>query len=161
MSKNVIKRRILFWIVASLPYLICACAIHILLKENKWTNGGPREPVPLPRYGFNLQFKEQDRKFKYNWNWSQAKNLYSHLGFSFENLLAPELGACTTSTNTIPCRASIRSGSVTDCSQSPIFPWDRRRRLFSSTGPPSWSFDASETGERTKYPLYSPQFRSD
>ena len=39
-----------------------------------------------------------------------------------------------------------------DCSQSPIFPWDHRCRSFSSTGPSSWSLDASETGERTKCP---------
>ena len=32
-----------------------------------------------------------------------------------------------------------------DCSQSPIFPWDRRWRSLSPTGPPSWSLDASET----------------
>ena len=36
-----------------------------------------------------------------------------------------------------------------DCSQSPIFSWDRRcQSLFD--GPPSWSLDASETGESTK-----------
>ena len=34
-----------------------------------------------------------------------------------------------------------------DCSQSPIFPWDHRRRSLSPTGP----LDASETGESTKY----------
>ena len=32
-----------------------------------------------------------------------------------------------------------------DCSQSPIFPWDRRWRSLSPTGPPSWSLDASDT----------------
>ena len=39
-----------------------------------------------------------------------------------------------------------------DCSQSPIFPWDCRCRSLCSTGPSSWSLDASETGERTKCP---------
>ena len=40
-----------------------------------------------------------------------------------------------------------------DCSQSPIFPWDRRCcMIVESDGPPSWSLDASETGESTKFP---------
>ena len=40
-----------------------------------------------------------------------------------------------------------------DCSQSPIFPWDRRcESIVESDGPPSWSLDASETGESTKCP---------
>ena len=40
-----------------------------------------------------------------------------------------------------------------DCSQSSIFPLDRRcRSLTESDEPPSWSLDASETGESTKCP---------
>ena len=47
-----------------------------------------------------------------------------------------------------------RANGILDCSQSPIFPWDRRCRSLSSTGRSSWSLDASETGERTHpYPL--------
>ena len=45
----------------------------------------------------------------------------------------------------------ITQGSL-DCSQSPIYPLDRRCRSLSLTGPPSWSLDVSETGESTKCP---------
>ena len=48
-------------------------------------------------------------------------------------------------------RLTTTSNYSVDCSQSPIFPWDRRCRSLSST-PPSWSLDASETGESTKCP---------
>ena len=47
--------------------------------------------------------------------------------------------------------ASTDFSTVLDCSQSTIFPWDRRCRSLSSTGR-RWSLDASKTGESTKRP---------
>ena len=39
-----------------------------------------------------------------------------------------------------------------DCSQSPIFPWDLSMSIVELDGQPSWSFNASKTGESTKCP---------
>ena len=86
-------------------------------------------------YRRNRKFIRQDPRQEQASSYNSGTSLPSHAESPTESL--PD--------------AKADSPSI-DCSQSPIFPWDRRCRLFSLTGPSSRSLDASETRERTKCP---------
>ena len=52
--------------------------------------------------------------------------------------------------NEVWIRCVREKGLFLNCSQSPIFPWDRRCWSLSTfDGAPSWSIDTNETGEST------------